>query len=445
MKMRGFRPATHAVLRFLVACLASAGRVAQAQADDPNTLFDHGAVVEACAAAKRLSDSESLDVWFALGRCAALSGDYEAAIEWFRKILAIADAGRTRLELARSLNMAGRPKEAREAYEAVLGSAPPQTIREWVMQEMAELQPAEKLRYWRWQFGLSPVWDSNVNVGPVNRSIMLFDLPFELNDASVAHSDTGLSSWLGVEMLQATPLGTVVWAIREQTTTYRTSHFANLRNSTASASLVRSGELAQWTWAIALDRQSQRSGSRVSDLVGSAQVFVPLGVRAEVSWAASIQMDIGRISSQAAQTPDAIFSTLRAASPVLRARLPDGLEALMGIRWAEELSNDSARQHHDRGWQFSTQGRLDMVCATCVWSVTQTSLASRYTDIDPLFEATRSDGLETRSLKIFGSPPHKQGSAPVYTLLVENSRNRSNLSLYQYRRTRLVLSTEWNF
>ena len=162
-------------------------------------LFEDGAFDEAEAILSALRGAESgavdqTQVGFLLGMIAMQREDYEAAVELFRRILDNRpDLVRVRLELARALFSLKRDQAAAYHFRLALADGLPEATKANIRLFLDQIQ-ARKVWRVNAQFGVAP--DSNVNAGPKDRTVELFGLPFQLDDAALERSGFGLASSL---------------------------------------------------------------------------------------------------------------------------------------------------------------------------------------------------------------------------------------------------------
>ncbi len=163
------------------------------------TLFEEGRTDEAAAILSALRKAKAADVdqtqvTFLLGMIAVSRGAYADAVEAFRDILdRRPDLVRVRLELARALFALKRDQAAAYHFRLALADGLPEATKTNIRLFLDQIQ-ARKIWRVNAQFGVAP--DSNVNAGPKDRSVELFGLPFQLDDAALERSGFGLASSL---------------------------------------------------------------------------------------------------------------------------------------------------------------------------------------------------------------------------------------------------------
>ena len=103
---------------------------------------------------------------------------------------------RVRLELARAFYLRGEEDLARRHFEIVLAADPPEAVVVNVRRFLAELQAD---RRWRYRLGAALAPDSNIGGSSEERTIYIFDLPFERDVEELTTSGIGVSVWGGAE------------------------------------------------------------------------------------------------------------------------------------------------------------------------------------------------------------------------------------------------------
>ena len=134
---------------------------------------------------------------FLYGMIAMQREDWQSAIERFRAILIRhPDLPRPRLELARAFFLSGEDNLARQHFERVLASDPPETV---VQNVQGFLDVIRARRRWDAHFGFALAPDSNVNTATAAEIVWLYGLPFRVTDESKPSSGVGLIVWGGAE------------------------------------------------------------------------------------------------------------------------------------------------------------------------------------------------------------------------------------------------------
>ena len=103
---------------------------------------------------------------------------------------------RVRLELARAFYLMGEDDLARRHFEIVLAANPPKPVVANVSNFLASIQSR---RRWRFNAGAALAPDSNIGGSSEERTIYIFDLPFERDVQELTSSGIGVSLWGGAE------------------------------------------------------------------------------------------------------------------------------------------------------------------------------------------------------------------------------------------------------
>jgi hypothetical protein len=370
-----------------------------------------------------------------------VEGRHADAVEWFSRILEVADAGRTRLELARSLAALGRREEAKIQYRAVLERDPPPSIRGWIRSEMAQLDsdgPASANTTFR--LGLGALWDSNATVGPADPNITLFGLPFELTQSSLGRADSGALGWFGVDSQIETGLGLVALGARVEFTRYREQQAQNSQVWSAQAAMIRAFGATQWTVSALVNSNTQSSGQGRTSGWLAVRALRPLGTAQSVS----LQLARGTQSDRGNANPR---TSLLSWSPTWVAGLGYGIESSVSLKSLRQTAVEPDQSHRDWGFEAELRGPAPVLCASCSWSVHGDATRARYDGQDFLFDVQRSDRLQALSVALRGdwSDDLERGRFRTWSLNIDWTKNQSNIPLNEYRRARVTITNEWVF
>lgn len=150
-----------------------------------------------------VKDTSSLD--FLEAHMTERGGDLTRANEIYRQILnRNPRLARVRLSLARNLFIQRKDRAARYHYEYALAGDLPPVIRQLILRNLAAMRARQT---WALNFGISLTSNSNVNTGPDQSHVDMFDLPFELSDDARQASGNGLSGWISGKWLIGEPRG----------------------------------------------------------------------------------------------------------------------------------------------------------------------------------------------------------------------------------------------
>ena len=109
---------------------------------------------------------------------------------------------RVRLELARAFYLKGDDELARRHFILVLGANPPEPVAANVRRFLREIEGRGR---WSFRLGAALAPDSNIGGSSDERTIYIFDLPFERDQEELTTSGIGVSVWGGAEYQK--PLG----------------------------------------------------------------------------------------------------------------------------------------------------------------------------------------------------------------------------------------------
>ena len=141
--------------------------------------------------ARRLSANPGdVDALFLLGMIALAKKDYPEAIRHFRQALEREpNATRIRLELARTLFLAGKDEDAEYHFKLAIAQKPPEAVIANIIRYREAIRAR---RAWRFNvnFGVAP--DSNINSATDKEHVDIFGLPFQLDASARARSGTGI-------------------------------------------------------------------------------------------------------------------------------------------------------------------------------------------------------------------------------------------------------------
>ncbi len=103
---------------------------------------------------------------------------------------------RVRLELARAFFLKGEDDLARRHFEIVLATDPPEPVVANVRRFLAEMQARKR---WTYRLGAALAPDSNIGGTSEERTIYIFNLPFQRDVQELTTSGIGVSLWGGAE------------------------------------------------------------------------------------------------------------------------------------------------------------------------------------------------------------------------------------------------------
>ena len=132
---------------------------------------------------------EDLEAIFLRGLIAVARQNFDAAVEDFRRILAVEPAReRVRLELARAFFLQGDYENAERNFRFARAGDLPESARANVDQYVAAIT---RLKRWSYNFSLGLADDTNVNGATNLHTVYLYGLPFTLSDDARQTSGIG--------------------------------------------------------------------------------------------------------------------------------------------------------------------------------------------------------------------------------------------------------------
>lgn len=135
--------------------------------------------------------SPPLEALFLSGMAAKAQGDYDAAAERFRAMLARdPNLLRPRLELARTLQLAGDRQAAIYNYEQVLSAPLPEQVRRNIYLQLNSI----RLREPSLRFTVELVSDSNPQQSTSSRVVFIGGRPYSLNNANQGELQWGVAA-----------------------------------------------------------------------------------------------------------------------------------------------------------------------------------------------------------------------------------------------------------
>jgi len=142
------------------------------------------------------------EVNFLFGQALFATGDYEAAVMAFERVLMQQPQNsRARLELGQSYLRLGVLNLAQSYFTEVLATNPPPAVRQNIEMLLTEIRKAQRQHFFSGALALGVHWDSNVNVAPVTSTITLPILPNAPLSLASEVEDSMLSLTLSLQHL----------------------------------------------------------------------------------------------------------------------------------------------------------------------------------------------------------------------------------------------------
>lgn len=131
--------------------------------------------------------------WFLLGSAAKASGDYDSAVGYYEKVISLTpDSHRAKLELATVLYQKGDVQRTKQLLLDVKAAKPAVEVSNNIDRFLATIEATGKQRNWRVRGSLGWLYDSNVNAGPDDDFVTMFNLPFVLSDTAKENKDNAI-------------------------------------------------------------------------------------------------------------------------------------------------------------------------------------------------------------------------------------------------------------
>ena len=188
------------VLSALPACLHAAEIVQDITNTQAATLLVQAGQLENAKRVLALSlaqDPNDFEAIFLFGLIAVAERDYDAAISYFRRILAAEpDRERVRLELARAFFLKGDYDNAERNFRFARAGDLPDEVRANIDAYLGAIQ---RLRRWSYDIAIGVAEDTNVNGATTAHQVDIFGLPFTLSDNARATSGLGIMVDVGGE------------------------------------------------------------------------------------------------------------------------------------------------------------------------------------------------------------------------------------------------------
>lgn len=161
-------------------------------------LLDQGHSQEAYDLLKQMYEDarDDKETAFMLGQAAMKLNRPGEAARLYEEILAKdPKLPRVRLELGRAYTAMGELQKAKDLFRTVLSESPPPAVGENILKYLGSL---ESQKPWNLRLSAGYVYDSNVNAGPTGNTILMFGLPFQLSNDSVMTGDYGYNAGFGI-------------------------------------------------------------------------------------------------------------------------------------------------------------------------------------------------------------------------------------------------------
>src|SRR5262245_3540550 len=142
-------------------------------------------------------NANDFEAIFLLGLIAVAEQQYDAAIAYFRQILAAEpERERVRLELARAFFLQGDYDNAERNFRFARAGDLPDEVRTNIDQYLAAIQ---RLKRWSYDVAIALADDTNVNGATTAHQVDIYGLPFTLSDDARQTSGVGIMFDVGGE------------------------------------------------------------------------------------------------------------------------------------------------------------------------------------------------------------------------------------------------------
>lgn len=372
-------------------------------------------------------DEGDIGTAFLLGQAAMLSNRPAEAVTLYQAIL-VRDPNlpRVRLELGRAYAALGEAEKARNEFHAVLAANPPRAVGDNI-RAVIESIPSQK----RWNVRLSGgyLYDSNVNAGPMNGSVLMFGLPFLLSRDSLKRSDSGYTFSLGAS--HQLPLdGSLALQTDVQ---YNRTDYTTLDQFNSDIFSLSTGP----TWrqggnifSLPLLFENVLIGQqRFSTAVGIApQVLLPVTGRLFVNAAMTGQAKDYHVSEGVRD------GTLWSASTGARYYLGQSTFLQATYRHGEENTREEYIDNRSNGLSLAFHAALP---AGFSFYLSPGATKTRYAAQEQAFDARRRDTLYTLTANLAKEFKSTGNAAVSVAIGYTYSHNDSNLTLYEYKRNQI--------
>ena len=361
---------------------------------------------------------------FLLGLAAFASKDYPEAVRRYRAILAREPrASRVRLELARTFYEAHDWRNAERQFRF----AP--VVARKVDGFLAQIR---RRRTFTSSFSVALAPDSNVNAGPTAENVTLYGLPFELSQDARSHSGVGLA--LSAQAAW-TPHLSDQWRWDATASGY-SRLYSHARFDEAALVLATGPHLVRERIDASLHATATRrwfAGDLYAKGYGGAleATWYLTGRTALTGTAEAGHVEYPHFAPQTGPVYSLSAGVLRALTAASYGRI--------GVSWGRENAQSAVFANYSIG---ADAGYVREFGAGITASLGGRVRLSRYDDAGA-FDAKRRDeqytlqgGLTFRKLQL-------RGLAPSVT--VTETINDSNISLYQFRRTRVEFGLNRTF
>lgn len=360
---------------------------------------------------------------FAEGMQHLQAGEAAQAERSFRGMLEQTDSPRVKLELARSLYLQGKLKEAKVLFEAVSAqSQTPWRVRDNIAGFVADIE--ERTGYLK--FGVTVVSDSNPrNIAPQEE--------FSIGDLRVTPTEAPKKEW----GLRYSMRGWRPFSAAGHTAGYLSAAYSDFTGKEMDRLSVDLGVVQALT---ASGRVRGKAGIEASTFGGSRLYDFPyLGLDAVLleapAWRLTGEAKIGKVRFADFTHLDADF---RSGALSVRRALSQTMAA--SIRAGVERSRAAEAPYSYEGWELGPGASVLWPASAYTLGASASYGERKYGAADPLFGRVRKD--ERSRLELTLGNKNWRWRSWQFALVASLEENRSSIEFFSYRKANLSLAVE---
>lgn len=371
-----------------------------------------------------------LQALFLSGQIAGNHGEWKMAIRYYRIMLERVPAMlRVRLELARALYMNGEFEAAEHHFNLVLGEPSlPSEVRSNVMAYISQIEH----QTFSQSISVELLNDSNINQATANQVVMIGNQPFVLSRSALQQAGVGMgATWQGQYLFGKTHQYSLRGVAQHQNYSGTAFDFTYLQSY--------AGATKRWGPAHAL---AIEGGGHVA-VYGGRKLYDGLAFRLADTWRSENGLMLSTaLESKQLRYPDFAYrdSWQHWLSVDVSKALAAGVLLNGGVSYGRNLARENAYSFTANGAKV---GGLIELPWRMVGSVSLDYQHSRYDAEDPFFGLARQENKVGMELGLMPLALAWEGFAP--RLVLGHANNRSNIALYDYRKsyTKVVFTREF--
>lgn len=377
------------------------------------------------------------------------NGELGASIRQFQRLMAQDPKDRIKLELAVAYYRALNFDKARSLAEEVLNKpSTPESVKVTVRQFLAQIDADSKPSTFSPFVSIGYVADSNVNAGPSRSTLDIGGTVFTLGSASTKHSDTGVNAMVGVNHRYLTGKTVAVAGSEAALLWQSQAAYYTMSYDTRSAYDLDVVVLSTGPALISSDNWRLSMPYQVSDIyMGHSRLATFQSLNPTLVWKLSgweFSAD-GQYQDKTFQRPQDAGRNSEVNSVGLaagRAYSEGRYSFVVTARGFKEAAAQNRYSNHgdDLGAAFIARP----------WAGWELSLrhnyrSSNYSGVEPVYGFARQEH-EARS-SIGANYVFKGGAMDSWTLglVTTATRNRSNVSIYDYSRVQSGVTLSRSF